>query len=336
MSKELALFFKCYLDSHPVPAKSIAEHYGMDGDRLGRQYKEHLSGYRRWDQRTHAEEWLLYPENIGRRLSLDETSPSQGELYTVLTNKSAYNGKRAIVRGTRSEDVIRVLERIPHRKRKRVREVTLDMANSMRRIATVCFPKAQVVIDRFHVQKLALDAAQDERIRLRWKEIDNDNRLRREARSKGFRHEPLTFGNGDTRRELLARSRYLLYKSPDDWTDSQKERARILFREYPSINKAYTLANTLRQIFNRRSAKDSARLNLARWYNDVENSDFDSFRSVMDTVREHHDEILNYYNHCSTNASAEQFNSKIKSFRKSLRGVKDIGFFFFRLCNIYA
>ena len=43
------LFFRDYLDSHPVPAKSMAEHYGMDGDRLERQYKEHLSGYREWD-----------------------------------------------------------------------------------------------------------------------------------------------------------------------------------------------------------------------------------------------------------------------------------------------
>ena len=56
----------------------------------------------------------------------------------------------------------------------------------------------------------------------------------------------------------------------------------------------------------------------------------------MDTIEQHYDEILNYYNHRSTNASAEQLNSKIKAFRKSLRGVQDIKFFFFRLSKIYA
>lgn len=242
----------------------------------------------------------------------------------------------AVVRGTRSEDVIRVLERIPRRKRRRVKEVTTDMANSMQKIARACFPKAQMVVDRFHVQKLALEAVQEERISLRWKEIDEDNRLRKEAKARGERHEPDVLENEDTRRELLVRSRYLLYKSPETWSDGQRERARILFREYPSVKEAYTLANTLRQIFNRRSTKDSARLNLARWYNDVEQSGLDSFRTIMDTIQAHYDEILNYYNHRSTNASAEQLNSKIKAFRKSLRGVQDIKFFFFRLTKIYA
>ena len=34
---------------------------------------------------------------------------------------------------------------------------------------------------------------------------------------------PYTFDNGDTRKELLARSRYVLYKSPEKWTLSQRE-----------------------------------------------------------------------------------------------------------------
>ena len=223
---------------------AVAEHYGMDGERLERQYKEHLSGYRDWDQLGHAEQWLLFPENMGRMLSIDETAPSQGELYTVVSNKESHNGKGtivAIVHGTKSEDVIAVLEKIPKRERDRVDEITLDMANSMRKIAKTCFHNAKVVIDRFHVQKLALEAVQEERIRLRWQAIDEDNRLRKEAKASGKKNEPETLDNGDTRRELLVRSRFLLYKSPDKWSPSQKERAKTLFREYPSVKQAYTL-----------------------------------------------------------------------------------------------
>ena len=332
-------FFKDYLDSHPVPVKSVAEHYGMDGDRLERQYKEHLSGYREWRRKEHAEEWLLFPENMGGMLSIDETAPSQGELYTIVSNKEAHNGKGsivAVVRGTRSEDVIGILEKIPAHLREKVSEITLDMAGSMRRIARTCFRNATVVIDRFHVQKLAMEAVQEERVRLRWKAIEEDNRLRRQARDKGERYEPETLDNGDTRRELLVRSRYLLYKSPEDWFPSQKERAKTLFREYPSVKQAYSLSNSLRQIFNRRSTRDSARLNLARWYTDAEQSGIDSFHAIMDTIQLHCEEILNYYNNRSTNASAEQLNSKIKAFRKSLRGVQNLSLFFFRLSKIYA
>jgi hypothetical protein len=38
------------------------------------------------ESKTHAKEWLIFPENIGKRLSIDETSLSNGELYT--TNQS--------------------------------------------------------------------------------------------------------------------------------------------------------------------------------------------------------------------------------------------------------
>ena len=55
----------------------------------------------------------------------------------------------------------------------------------------------------------------------------------------------MTFENGDTRSELLVRSRYLLFKSSEKWTDEQKLRAKILFREYPDIKKAYGLSHSL-------------------------------------------------------------------------------------------
>ncbi|WP_430812559.1 MULTISPECIES: transposase [unclassified Carboxylicivirga] len=38
----------------------------------------------------------------------------------------------------------------------------------------------------------------------------------------------------------------------------------------------------------------------------------------------------------STNAAAESFNAKIKDFRRQFRGVKDVNFFLYRLCKIYA
>lgn len=64
---------------------------------------------------------------MGERLSIDETAPSQGKLYTVVSNKEAHNGKGAIVAivcGTRSEKVIGILEKIPEFIRDRVSEIT--------------------------------------------------------------------------------------------------------------------------------------------------------------------------------------------------------------------
>ena len=98
----------------------------------------------------------------------------------------------------------------------------------------------------------------------------------------------------------------------------------------------YLLSNSLRQIINHQSTKDSARLNLARWYNNMELSGIDSFQTILDTIQLHYDEILYYYTNRSTNASVEQLNSKIKVFSKSLRGFQSLKFFFFRLIIIYA
>ncbi len=75
----------------------LAERYGVKGQTLRKQYKEKISDYRNWDQLEHAHDYLLYPENIGENLSLDETCLSNGDVYTILTNKAAKGRKGALV-----------------------------------------------------------------------------------------------------------------------------------------------------------------------------------------------------------------------------------------------
>ena len=53
----------------------------MDGKQLQSQYKDHLSDFQNWDQRAHAQEYILYPKNMGYRLCIDETALSKGDLY---------------------------------------------------------------------------------------------------------------------------------------------------------------------------------------------------------------------------------------------------------------
>lgn len=177
------------------------------------------------EQLEHADKWLLFADNIGSRLVIDETSLSNGELYTFITKRDARTGKRslvAVVGGTKSEDVIAVLMSIDRDKRNAVMEVTLDLSDSMRKIVRAAFPKASRVIDRFHIQKLACDAVQEMRIKHRWDAIQRANDEMEEAKSKGEVYVPFRYPNGDTRKELLVRSRYLRFKSADKWTDRQK------------------------------------------------------------------------------------------------------------------
>ena len=282
---------------------------------------------------------MLFEDNIDMHLSIDETSLSNGELYTILTKKSAKGCKGAIVamvKGTKTENVISVLKKISKEKRDLVREVTLDLASSMNKIVSQCFPKAIKVIDRFHVQKLAFEALQQVRINHRWDAIDQDNEAKRQARYKTGVYAPFTFINGDTKKQLLARSRFLLFKSPNNWTESQKIRAKILFAQHPDIEKAFSLCHSLRMIFSKNDNIDIARTKLAKWHNEVDKSNFKTFETVSRTIQLNYNNILNYFRNRSTNASAESFNAKLKGFRALLRGVTDINFFLYRVAKIYA
>ena len=313
--------------------------YGINGKKFQRQYKKSISDFKTWEQKSHAEDWILYPENISEQLSLDEVALSDGELYTVLTSKTARGRKGsivAIIKGTKSDTVIEHLFKISRISRRQVKEITLDMAGSMKLIAKRVFPSAIQVIDRFHVQKLATEALQDIRIHHRWQAIELENNLLAEAKKNKQKVEVEVFANGDTRKQLLARCRYLLYKTREKWSSTQNERAEILFAQYPDLEKAYNLSDGLRRIYNQRIEKSVAMLKLAHWFKEVEESEFKSFSIVLKTFIHNYNHIINYFNQRSTNASAESFNAKIKNFRLQLRGVKDKTFFLFRLSKIFA
>ena len=232
--------------------------------------------------------------------------------------------------------MIRVLEKIDLSKRKTVKEITLDLSSSMMIIARTVFPKALITSDRFHVQKLYYDALDDMRIAYRWMARDRENEEMKEAKERGEPYRPFRYSNGDTRKQLLARAKFILTKHKSKWTESQRLRAEIIFENYPELKKAYDLAMELTDIYNARSIKDAARLKLARWFNKVEKLGVDNFYTVIDTFKNHYDTILNFFVNRATNANAESFNAKVKAFRAQFRGVTDIPFFLYRLMKLCA
>lgn len=323
-----------------MSCKSLGKYFHVNGKLLEGQYAAHLSDFTTWDQLEHAEDFVVFPDNVGECLTIDETSLSQGELYTVLTNKAA-NGKKgclvAIIKGTDSERVKSILRRkIPFEKRRQVKEVTLDMAACMQQIVKKTFTKATLVTDRFHVQKLAYDAVQQMRIEYRWDAIEQENKEMELSKELGKTFIAHKLDNGDTLKQLLARSRYLLFKRKELWTPSQLHRAEILFKRYPHLEQAYELAQQLGRIYQSVKDKGVGFTKLAQWYDQVEKAGFKSFNTVSRTIQQHYETILNFFERRSTNAAAESFNAKIKAFRAQFRGVRNIPFFLYRLCKIYA
>lgn len=327
------------VDTRPDTITNIASYFQVNSTKLQRHYKHQTSGYNQWEQLQHADDYLIFPENITEHISIDEVSLSKGELYTIVTNKNTKCKNKqsliAIVNGTESKIIESVLHKIPINQRCIVKEISMDMAANMGLAARHSFINSTAVIDRFHVVRLVCDAMQHLRTALRWQEIDNENLAIKEAKDKGLKYKSSVLTNGDTLKELLVRCKYLLYKYEDDWTVNQKNRAELLFTKYPQLKVAYNLCISFRNVY-KCSDKQQALSKLMEWKTKVLNAKIKEFNTVVYSIEHHLDNILNFFNNRNTNANAESFNSKIKNFRANLRGVTDVKFFLFRLQKLFA
>ncbi len=323
----------------PVSLVSIATSYRLKAKVFEKQYKDHLSNFRNWNQLSHSDKWILVEKNIGAYLSIDEVALSKGELYTIITNKASHGKKGsiiAIVEGTRITDVAKVLKKIKLKERKKVIEVTLDMSPAMEAIIKESFPNACLVTDRFHVQQLASEAIQEVRMGYRRKAIQEENEALKKAKETNKIYVAEIYSNGDTKKQLLARSRHLVFKPSNRWSKSQEERSKILFKEFPKIREAYNLSMMFRNCYELSKTQEEAQERFNKWYNKIDESEIREFDICVNTVKVHEETILNYFINRSTNAGAESFNAKIKGFRSVVRGVSDKKFFLFRIFKIYG
>lgn len=342
----------------------------IDGSTLEHAYKYTWSGFSAWEQRKHAEDWVLLPQNLGTHLSIDE-SCLHDDLFTILTNKDGHGGQGtviAMVRGTKAEDVIKVLVQLPEEERKKVQEVTMDLSESMRSIVESVFPNARITLDCFHIMKRCLEAVEELRLRykreaqadLRRQERRHKARLKRNAahrrwyarthpkkykgRKRGRKRRrdnemfrPAVLETGDTLVELLTRTKHALAQTHDKWSDRMQVRMRLLFELYPKLKEAYDVINKLRAIFRcTKLTREDARAKLHEWYQAVTGCTIREVKSARDAIKAREENILNYFIDRTTNASAESFNSKLKAFRAQLRGIRDLPFFIFRICKIFG
>ena len=106
------------------------------------------------------------------------------------------------------------------------------------------FPNAKLINDRFHVQRLMTEAIDQMRIALRWDVFAEENKAIKEHRAKRkaahTRAEkeligewvPERMANGETRPQIMARSRHMILMHKSKWNAQQQTRAEILFQMF--------------------------------------------------------------------------------------------------------
>lgn len=342
MSKEfdsvrtLHFFLKLTIDTKPRSIQSIAEEYKLKPDRLLHAYKVHLSDFPEFQKQKKdnlQNESFVFPENFGEFMALDETSLINGGMYTILTNRQRKGQKgtiAAIIKGTRAELVVdAIYQSVKSSERMKIKEITIDMANTVDWIARHIAPNAVKTLDRFHVEQLVFEAVQSIRIRHRWKAIEDEE----EANKK--HNKVIVYANGDTPKQLLARSRWLLFRKKEKWNQQQKERAEILFLKYPDIKTGYDLVFEFKKVYNLDN-QNSAISYLKSWCQQATDSKLSEFITLAKSIQRYIGGIVNYFQYKGTNAAAENFHAKLKHFIATLRGVNDRDFFFFRILQFYA
>ena len=292
-------------------------------------------------------------QDMGKDMAIDEKQIGE-DMHTILSNRQT--GKIALLaRSVSAKELINLLPKF-NLKGFEVKSITRDLSPSYDWFCRQVFCNSLHVADKFHIIRELLDACQDVRVRYR-QELLTDKRLKYEEFKKQehqrkqeckksnqpfiaqkFVYHELKASNGETLFELLARSRYLLYKYPDDWTPSQKQRALALFNHYPEIEKSYRLSCRFRTWYRKENigvSREEMRKELQQWYAEVEKEEVMEMENFKSMVERNEGIIINYFVKGDTNAKAETINSKIQRFIMMNQGTRDREFFYFRLTNFF-
>lgn len=363
------------IEERPVSFGTAGWIIGVPGKKLYRWYKEVLSGFADKQVQAELHEYdiadpdvidrktgrpktvavpIFAPENFGPDMALDDKGIG-GEGYSVLSNRTT--GKIALlIQTVKAGILIKILNRLPAGILFKVRTLSKDLAPGFDWVARTVFMNAVRIGDKFHVLRLAFEALQDVRVYYRQEILSAERRDRERLKQKererkeicrktGEKYIPRkiisapskTFENGETSKELLARGRYLLFRRRYDWSDTQKERAAILFGEFPDIETAYDLICGFRDFYEGGLGEvEKARQALESWREKVYEKDIEEICNFASMTEKHEGEILNYFYHGHTNAYAESLNSKIENFINMNSGTRDRDFFHFRLKKYFA
>jgi len=128
--------------------------------------------------------------------------------------------------------------------------------------------------------------------------------------------------------QFLKGTRWLLLKNPDNLNPDKNERQRL--EQALEINKplaaAYYMKEEMRQLWKQPSKWHAANF-LNAWILKAKASDIVFLDRFADTLEEHWQGILAYYDHKISTGPLEGTNNKIKTLQRQAYGFRDMEFF---------
>jgi len=336
------------IDSKPVNFATVGYILGIRSKCLYYWYRTYLSGYR---EAQSSGEWgkddfvsyhgrdpslsrvpVLKPENFGAEMSIDEKMIDE-DFFTVMTNRNT--GKIALLAQTmRVNELLKLVNKTPHIQ-DIPKNITSDLSPTYEKFCKIAFPKATQIADKFHVIRAATEALQAVRIRFKQSYLAS---LPKDKKERKVAEEQSRLINHETPAEMLSRSRYLLFKRPEQWTVMQQKRAGILFENYTEIKKAYYNTLDFRKLLDKKNIHRLFDIDKPwnEWLFQVDEDNVSEMTSFAALVERHEEKIKNYLVTGKTNAAAENMNSKLQRFITANYGTRDIDFFLFRTAKYFS
>ena len=192
--------------------------------------------------------------------------------------------------------------------RNNVKYVVMDMSNLFRSMAKNCFPKAQIIADKYHVYRQVQWAFEDVR-----------------------KQEQKKFAT--TRRRYFKRSRTLLLKGQENLSEEEFEQVSQMLSVSKALAQAYYLLHEFRNIMKSKT-KEEAKSKLSAWYMHVGVTELNRFKKCVNTFVDWNEEILNAFETGLTNGYTEGCNNRIKVLKRNAYGVRNFDRFRKRILHV--
>lgn len=230
-------------------------------------------------------------------MSIDDKTIGHGG-FTIMSNGDT--GKIALMIESCKIDEVADAVSLFGRELDKVQAVGCDMVSGYLKVCAEELPKAQVVIDKFHVLQYVYDSVLDVRSNIK-KELSGNlskGKIKTEQDKEILQKS-----------DVLKHCRYRLTQSPDKWSEAGREAMYDVFRTHKQLEKVYLLSQNFKKWYARENCvklKAEIESELHRWYREVKQADIKELNSAVRIIRKHENEILNFFRSGQSNAKAER------------------------------
>ena len=245
------------------------------------------------------------------QIAIDEIAVGKGHHYlTVVLN--LLTGAVVFVGDGKGVEALKPFWLRLRRSRAKVEAVATDMSAAYIRAVRENLRRAVHVFDHFHVIKLFND------------------------KLSAFRRDLFHQASSDRERHILKGTRWLLLKNPENLDADRNEHRRLqaALRLNQPLATAYYLKEDLRQIWEQPTKREARRV-FDDWLARARASGIRMLIQFADTMEQHRDGILNYYDYPISTGPLEGTNTKIQLLKRQAYGFRNREFFKLKILGLH-